>query len=146
MSLGKMHQVVYLLFVCVDLLMDWSVRLTHYPVNTPTSTMHKHIPSHSFEQWTYTVHIQKGQWFWRPDVWRKILEGRWKSKNCLKKQFSNIERFLVFLTFPCSQNVLIVPSKRWKLFFSFSNMANGASKNLSFYTNFKNVNMISVKS
>ncbi len=29
------------------------------------------------------------QWVWRPDVWHKILEGRWISKTCLyKKSFS----------------------------------------------------------
>ncbi len=27
--------------------------------------------------------LSRDQGFWRPDVWHKILEGRWKAKTCL---------------------------------------------------------------
>ncbi len=37
-------------------------------------------------------------WFWRPDVWHKISEGRWKT--CLwKTVLRNIEWLLAFFTF-----------------------------------------------
>jgi hypothetical protein len=61
----------------------------------------------------------------------------------IKNRFSIFERFLAFLTFKFSKGIHC-PFLEMNLF--SSNMANGASKNLSFHTNFKHENLISVKS
>jgi hypothetical protein len=55
--------------------------------------------------------------------------------------FRNIERFVAFLTFKLSKSIHCP----FKTFFSV-NMANGVLKNLSFHTDFKNINFIFVKS
>ncbi len=83
--------------------------------------------------------------FHKFDVWHKIFEGQWKSKISFKKTvFRNFERFLPFLTFFSSQRRSL-SLLRDENFFSL-NRSNGASKNPSFCTDFKNVHMTLVKS
>jgi hypothetical protein len=62
----------------------------------------------------------------------------------IKTVFRNFERFLPFLTFFSSQKSSL-SLLRDENFFSL-NRSNGASKNPSFLTDFKNVNMTLVKS
>ncbi len=81
----------------------------------------------------------------------KVLQFRcgikfWKSSANLgpvKKNFSNIERFLAYLAFEFSKSIQC-PSKRWKLFF-FKYGQLGIKKSI-FHTDLKNVNLIIVKS
>ncbi len=60
---------------------------------------------HIFPSWNrirwQTFYITD-QWFWSPDVWHKILEGRWKSKTCLYKK-----SFTKYWVVACILNLLV---------------------------------------
>ena len=91
----------------------------------------------------------RDQWFWQNFInlmcdikfWKGNVNLRYIYK---KTVFRNFERFLPFLTFFSSQKSSLSLLKD-ENFFSL-NRSNGASKNPSFCTDFKNVHLTFVKS
>jgi hypothetical protein len=80
------------------------------------------------------------------DVWHKFWKDNEHLRSVYKNRFFSIERFLPFLTFQVlKKKVRCLLGIRDENFFSL-NRSNGASKNPSFRTDFKNVHMTLVKS
>ncbi len=113
-----------------------SVRPNLKNINIPSSLVPTHIRTRDQWFWKNFINSMCGIKFWKGN---EILRSVY-NKNCFSKFWAVSS---IFDLFQLSKK-FIVPSKRWKLF-SF-NGSNGASKNPSFRTDFKNVYMTFVKS
>jgi hypothetical protein len=81
-------------------------------------------------------------------VWHEILKGKMKFSDLLIKKplFEKLSEFSCFFLPLSSQKVFLVPSTVGDEKKFSSNMASGLSQNPLFPTDFKNVNLILVKS
>ncbi len=87
---------------------------------------------------------RRDQWFWRPNLWHKNLEGQWNEDLFIKNHFPKywvVASILGFLVHKKYKLTLL-----WDENFFSLIRSNGLSKNPSFHTDFKNVHMTLVKS